>query len=503
MNFTERFILNRAEKTEKLRTLAKSGNFYWTREEEEEFIFLWEEALKPIIKLGYFDQKDRTELFVDASPIGLGAVLVQFSEEGQPRIITCASKALTETEKRYPQTQKEALAIVWGVERFSYYLINKLFTIRTDSEANEFIFKGSHRSRRRAITRAETWALRLLPYRFKIERVPGNLNVADALSRLICGSQKDEAFDEENDKHLLFSLDAGNMNISWAEIQAASETDQELEEARQCINLKRWPKHLIRYEAEAKHLRSLGPIVFKNDHIILPSTLRNRAMEAAHRGHVGIGASKRILREFFWWPNMAKEATDYVSACEACLMISRRNPPIPLSSRELPNGPWQILQIDFLILPRCGSGEFLLCVDIYSRYLHIAEMKRIDARSTNLALCKFFSIWGLPLVIQSDNGPPFQSAEFISYWEEKGVKVSKSIPLSPQSNGAIERQNQGVIKAVAAARQENKYWKVAIEEYIHTHNTRKHHSRLGVTPFELLVGWRYRGTFPCLWEAKD
>ena len=83
------------------------------------------------------------------------------------------------------------------------------------------------------------------------------------------------------------------------------------------------------------------------------------------------------------------------------------------------------------------------------------------------------------------------------------MKVSKSIPLSPQSNGAIERQNQGVIKAVAAARQENKSWKVAIEEYIHTHNTRKHHSRLGVTPFELLVGWRYRGTFPCLCEAKD
>ena len=105
------------------------------------------------------------------------------------------------------------LLIVWVVERFSYYLINKSFTIRTDSEANEFIFKGSHRSGRRAITRAETWALRLLPYRFKIERVPGNLNVDDALSRLIYGSQKDEAFDEENDKHILFSLDAGDMNI--------------------------------------------------------------------------------------------------------------------------------------------------------------------------------------------------------------------------------------------------------------------------------------------------
>ena len=42
-----------------------------------------------------------------------------------------------------------------------------------------------------------------------------------------------------------------------------------------------------------------------------------------------------------------------------------------------------------------------------------------------------------------------------------------------------------------------------MKEYIHVHNTRRHHSRLGVTPFELLVGWRYRGTFPCLWDTKE
>lgn len=83
------------------------------------------------------------------------------------------------------------------------------------------------------------------------------------------------------------------------------------------------------------------------------------------------------------------------------------------------------------------------------------------------------------------------------------MKVRKSIPLSAQSNGAIERQNQGVIKALAAAKQEGRPWRMALDEYIHAHNTRKHHSRLGVTPFELLVGWRYRGTFPCLWNWKN
>lgn len=503
INFTERFIVNRAEKTKKLRQLTKSNVFKWTHEEEQEFTYLKTEALKSIVRLGYFDHNDKVELYVDASPIGIGAVLVQYNVEEEPRIIACASKALTLAEQRYPQTQKEALAIVWGVERFAYYLTSKQFVVRTDSEANEYIFGGLHRTSRRAISRAEAWALRLLPYQFRIERIPGDLNVADALSRLIHKSQVDESFDEDNDKHMLYALDAGSMSISLAEIQLAAENDNELDDVKLALETGKWPDKLRRYESESKNLKIFGSLVLKNYLIVLPGGLRRRALETAHQGHIGCGATKRILREYFWWPNMAKEAEDFVARCETCLVISRKNPPIPLSSRQLPNGPWEILQIDFLSIQGCGSGHLLMCVDIYSRYLHVIEMKQTDARHTNAALCKIFEVWGLPLILQSDNGPPFQSNEFIDFWEAKGVRVQKSIPLSAQSNGAVERQNQGVIKAMAAAKEEKRGWKGALEEYLHMHNTRKHHSRLGITPFELLVGWRYRGTFPSLWEPRE
>lgn len=210
VTFIDRFIINRADKTEKLRALANAEDFYWTEEEEREFRFLQDGALNTVKTLGYYSPTDAIELYVDASPIGLGAVLVQFDQAGVPRVIACASKSLTSTEKKYPHTHKESLAVVWGVERFSSYLLSRSFTIRTDAEANEYIFGGTHRVGRRAVARADTWALRLQPYDFVIRRVPGESNVADALSRLIDKSQKAVPFEEEDDNHFLFAIDTGN-----------------------------------------------------------------------------------------------------------------------------------------------------------------------------------------------------------------------------------------------------------------------------------------------------
>ena len=64
--------------------------------------------------LAYFDKDAHTRVIADSSPVGLGAVLVQ-EKYREGRAVSYASRSLSSVERRYSQTEKEALALVCGV----------------------------------------------------------------------------------------------------------------------------------------------------------------------------------------------------------------------------------------------------------------------------------------------------------------------------------------------------------------------------------------------------
>ena len=73
----------------------------WTPEYQEAFEALKEHCCTTLV-LAYADYKKPFRLHTDASNLGLGAVLYQQDENGKNRVITYASRTLSQAEKNYP-----------------------------------------------------------------------------------------------------------------------------------------------------------------------------------------------------------------------------------------------------------------------------------------------------------------------------------------------------------------------------------------------------------------
>lgn len=122
-----KFVKGFSDKTAPLRNLLKDNIvFIWTEEHTRAL-----EEIKKILcsqsVLQYFDVSKETTVSVDASKAGLGAVLMQNK-------LPCAyaSKALTETQTRYAQIEKELLAICFGLTKFQEYVYGTKVIVETD-----------------------------------------------------------------------------------------------------------------------------------------------------------------------------------------------------------------------------------------------------------------------------------------------------------------------------------------------------------------------------------
>ena len=107
--------------------LRKDVEFNWSTDCDKSLTKI-KEALSSAAILAHFDPKVPLGLACDASKVGIGAVLYHRYDSGTERPIAYASKALTKTEQNYSQIKREALSLVYGVEKFHQFLFGYKFT---------------------------------------------------------------------------------------------------------------------------------------------------------------------------------------------------------------------------------------------------------------------------------------------------------------------------------------------------------------------------------------
>lgn len=242
-----------------------------------------------IQSLGYYAVNDKTQVIADASPVGLGAVLVQVDSEG-PRIIAYGNRTLTQCERKYSQTEKEALALVWSVEHFNIFLFGKEFDLITDHKPLEILFSPKSKP----CARIERWVLRLQSYKYKVMYKPGKMNIADSLSRL-CVCSKSSS--KEKDIHIHQIVEQSRPRaIPMSDINEFSGNDKEINLVKKGIYDQNWDEIVKKYKIFENELCFCENILLRGTRIVIPEKLRKNVLDAAHEGHPGIVAMKGRLR---------------------------------------------------------------------------------------------------------------------------------------------------------------------------------------------------------------
>jgi hypothetical protein len=80
------------------------------------------------------------KLIVDISSYALDAVLPYINPDRTEKPIAFASRVLSESECKFPQIEKEALAIIYDVTKFYDYLYGRHFLLETDHKPLVYIF---------------------------------------------------------------------------------------------------------------------------------------------------------------------------------------------------------------------------------------------------------------------------------------------------------------------------------------------------------------------------
>lgn len=416
--------------------------------------------------------------------------MIQIDGNQVPRIIAYASKSLTEVERRYYQTEREALGIVWAVEKFHTYLFGASFEIVTDCKVLEKLFLPSSKP----CLRIERWVLRLQAYSFKVIHRPGKSNLADSLSRLAVVDDHSDASQETN--LIMYVREMAPSAIPLSEIESVSTEDMEIEEVKNALQSGHWDKVSEAFRRVKSEICQVGELLVRGSRVIIPKVLQARVIDLGHTGHPGMVAMKVRMRSKVWFPNMDKMIEQNVKSCLGCLMTSSQDPPDPLSIRPMPDAPWLDIAIDFKdALP--NGNSLLVAIDYFSRFVQVAEMEKTETAHTITALKFMFAYTGLPKSITADNGPQFASKEFKDFCLRENIHLKSTTPYYPSMNGEVERFNRNIKKRLQISHVEGTNWRNDLADYLLSYNNMVH-STTGVSPASLMFGRELRDKLPSL-----
>ena len=449
-SYYRKFVRNFAQIAKPLTCLLeKSKEFHWTLECQQAFDNL-RSSLGETTKLTLPNFKKTFRLACDASGVALGAVLSQMDDEGKERPIAFASRILSKTERKWGITEREAFAIVWSVNYFRSYLLGNKFELFTDHRPLTYL-----RTLKNASPKIARWLLQLEEYDYTIIYREGKANTnADAMSRL-------PMYDEGEAVQAIDIIELSS-SISMDEIREAQNDDKMVQSVLQILETG---------NRDEVNTRTLWPFIDKLDELfiddnilyrcvyeghiqlILPPALHDKVLRLLHHeptgGHLGVNRTVARFEENFYWPGIQKIMSNYIRSCLTCEKFkpSKENTRANLQ-QIISHQVLELVELDFIgpLTPTKQGHKYILSIiDHFSKYAVAYATFQQNTNTVIDCLKQYFSLFGIPERILTDQGRCFISkpfSDFLSLW---GVAKATSTSYHPETQGLVERFNGTII----------------------------------------------------------
>ncbi|KAL7070427.1 hypothetical protein ACQ4LE_010332 [Meloidogyne hapla] len=501
INYYGRFIKSMREIREPLDKLTRKDIAWeWSSEQETAFAKA-KQILTSDLLLTHYDPKLPIVVAADASKNGIGSTISHMFPDKSEKVIEHASVSFSSAQQNYSQIEKEALALVFAVQKFHKMLYGRKFTLQTDHKPLLAIFGSKNRIPIYTASRLQRWAITLSNYDFDIKYVnTESFGKVDVLSRLIAEYPRPEedklianiCSETEHYVNAICENSTSVLPITATEI--ANKTSQDPILLKVCNFIQTgWPQKckdpdLTPFFPKRNQLSIVENCVLYGHRTIIPPTLQQSVLKAMHLAHPGISKMKAIAMEHVYWPGINLEIERLVRSCEDCQNAAKVSTKVPLCTWPVPKQVFERVHIDFA--GPCSDGfTYLIIVDAYSKWPEVYRMQNTSSKETIRTLQLLANRLGLPKEIVSDNGPQFRSFEFATFCKQNGIKHTFTPPYHPQSNGQAERFVDTFKRAMKKCQREGKDW---AEKALLAYRTTPHQAIDGYSPDQLFLGRRLR-----------
>lgn len=392
-------------------------------------------------------------LATDASTVGVGAVLYQLADEeadvaggDNKRFIAFHSRALKTSERNYPATKLELLAIIDGLKKFRPYLLGRRFQCLTDHKALTYMF-----TQKRSNAMLDTWLDLLLEFDMEVVHLSGPLNVLpDALSRLY------ESY------YRATPVEAGR---------------------DQAVRLRR--THAVDPDME------MGEEFAGDIDTAAEVADRKAAFDKIHElGHFGVKTTVyKLKQEGVVWPGMIADIIQWTRECIPCCRHNVARGGFHFVRSYNAMYPMDQVCVDLagpLTKTIRGNEWLLVLIDVCTGYVWLRGLQNKEASSIAASIFLIFIEFGFPKVLGSD-GAGEHTGDIMKAFVELGNMDHRVITgYHPQGNSMNERY-VGIAKKTIAKMLESDEgnWDAVCPVVQYAMNSRVA-SKIGSQPFQVM-----------------